>query len=288
MGGMATMVFVVLKWIFGRPTAWQQLSLLIRIPSLANSSVMAMLVVEVSREIGQWLQQTGVAVTSTHSELVIPNSMDQGSHLTRQSHSLLSLPFTQNGKRIDRPNAKIPGVSGNSQTAEYCSAQKSAFGDEDDFTKKGGLKTMGEALGRGVVLTVSLWDDIAVNMNWLDSIGDTSLPEDAPGNRRGPCGVDDGKPLTLRTEHPDAHYSFESLKFGDIGSTNPEYPDPNPPQPSPPAPHPPTPSPLPTPGPDDCPGGSLSACIAICPRDPTSVYEVCVQTCLARCPDFQV
>merc|ERR1712137_427011 len=68
--GMATMVFVVPKWIFGRPTAWQQLSLLIRIPSLANSSVMAMLVVEVSREIGQWLQQTGVAVTLTLIECV--------------------------------------------------------------------------------------------------------------------------------------------------------------------------------------------------------------------------
>merc|ERR1711972_42708 len=106
------------------------------------------------------------------------------------------------------------------------------------------------------VLTVSLWDDIAVNMNWLDSIGDTSLPEDAPGNRRGPCGVDDGKPLTLRTQHPGAHYKFGALKFGNIGSTNPQYPDPTPPVPTP-SPHP---GPTPAPSPQSCPGGSLSAC----------------------------
>ena len=36
---------------------------------------------------------------------------------------------------------------------------EAAFGDPDDFNRKGGLKAMGEALNRGVVLVMSLWDD---------------------------------------------------------------------------------------------------------------------------------
>lgn len=55
------------------------------------------------------------------------------------------------------------------ETSEFCSVQKTMFGDQDDVAKKGGLKTMGEALDRGMVLVVSLWDDISIYMNWLDS-----------------------------------------------------------------------------------------------------------------------
>ena len=36
---------------------------------------------------------------------------------------------------------------------------QTAFGDIDDFTRQGGLKAMGEALNRGMVLVMSLWDD---------------------------------------------------------------------------------------------------------------------------------
>merc|ERR1712048_886047 len=188
--------------------------------------------------------------------------------------------YVQNGKRIDQPNSKVPGLTGNSQTDEYCAAQKKAFGDDDDFTRKGGLKRMGAALERGMVLTISLWDDIAVKMNWLDSIGDESLPEDAPGNRRGPCDVDAGDPATLREQHPHASYTVGNLKVGSIGSTNPEFPDPSPPAPTPPTPSPPAPTPTPSGG---CPGGSLSACIAECPTQPADVYKTCVSVCVDRC-----
>merc|ERR1712178_414128 len=97
--------------------------------------------------------------------------------------------------------------------------------------------------------------------NWLDSIGDESLPEDAPGNRRGPCDVNAGDPATLRAEHPDASYSLGNLKVGEIGTTNPQFPDPSPPTP---------------PTPTGRPGGSLSACIAECPTQPSDVYKTCV------------
>ena len=42
---------------------------------------------------------------------------------------------------------------------EMCVATKALFGDIDDHTKKGGMKQMGEAMRKGMVLTMSIWDD---------------------------------------------------------------------------------------------------------------------------------
>jgi len=42
----------------------------------------------------------------------------------------------------------------------------------------------------------------------------------------------------------------------------------------------PAPSPTPTPAPSDCPGGSLNACIDLCPAD---VFAACVESCQKRC-----
>jgi len=59
-------------------------------------------------------------------------------------------------------------------------------------------------------------------------------------------------------------------------------PSPVPPTPSPPAPVPPTPTPSPSPSPSGCPGGSLAACIHLCPSDPAA-YQTCTKECVARC-----
>lgn len=48
-----------------------------------------------------------------------------------------------------------------------------------------------------------------------------------------------------------------------------------PPGPSPPSPGPPPPS--------GCPGGSLQACIDLCPSNPPEAYKDCVQECANRC-----
>merc|ERR1712006_46300 len=85
--------------------------------------------------------------------------------------------YIQDGKKIEHENT---------ETAEWCSGQKKSFGDRDSFTEKGGMKAMGEALDRGMVLVLSLWDDIAVSMNWLDSYMD-NRDKDKPGCTRGPC-----------------------------------------------------------------------------------------------------
>merc|ERR1712032_253252 len=123
-------------------------------------------------------------------------------------------------------------------------------------------------------------------MGWLDSVDDK-------GNARGSCPPGSGDPATLREQYPNAKVAYTNFKLGPIGTTQSVYPDsPTPPPPTPmpptPSPKPPTPTPpSPTPGPEDCPGGSLSACIDICPKDPSSVYQICVQTCLARCSSLQ-
>merc|ERR1711881_478220 len=59
-------------------------------------------------------------------------------------------------------------------------------------------------------------------------------------------------------------------------------PAPTPPTPSPPSPLPPKPTPSPSPSPSGCPGGSLAACIRLCPSDPAA-YQICTTECVARC-----
>ena len=83
-------------------------------------------------------------------------------------HRGLRSPFTVGGKTFD------------SVTDEMVNAQKTAFGDPNDYMKKGGLKTMGEALERGVVLVMSIWDDHDVQMLWLDSIDPVTSLDIAP------------------------------------------------------------------------------------------------------------
>merc|ERR1711885_1919 len=108
-------------------------------------------------------------------------------------------------------------------------------------------------------------------MEWLDAKSDD-------GPARGSCAHGSGDAATLRQQYPNAKVTYANLKWGAIGSTQSVYPDdPTPPRPTP-TPGPPTPGPTPS----SCPGGSLAACIAICPRG--AAYQPCVQTCLARCP----
>lgn len=176
--------------------------------------------------------------------------------------------YVQDGKEIHHPSYSA-GANHNDESDDFCSAQKTAFGDRNSFAEKGGMKAMGEALDRGMVLVISLWDDIAVSMNWLDSYMDCDPSE--PGCKRGPCDPADGKPETVREAHPDSSYVMTNLKWGDIGTTAGGSPAPSPG---------PAPAPPPSPTPSGCPGGSISACIDMCP---TSVYAQCVQSCSERC-----
>ncbi|KAF2475899.1 glycoside hydrolase family 7 protein [Lindgomyces ingoldianus] len=71
----------------------------------------------------------------------------------------------------------------------------------------GGLAGMGAALGRGMVLAISIWNDATQQMSWLDS-----------GNN-GPCRSGEGSPSNIQAQHPGTHVVYSNIKWGDIGST---------------------------------------------------------------------
>ena len=135
---------------------------------------------------------------------------------------------------------------------------------------------MGDVLDRGVVLVMSLWDDHDVHMLWLDSDYPLNKSTSTPGVARGTCATTSGAPKDVEGNHPDASVTYSNIKVGEIGST---YPSGNSPTPSPPSP-----SPSPSPPSPTCPGGSLQACIGLCPSAPPIAYKDCVAACVKRCP----
>ncbi|KAJ5550798.1 hypothetical protein N7535_001262 [Penicillium sp. DV-2018c] len=128
--------------------------------------------------------------------------------------------YVQNGKVIANSASNVEGISGDSITTDFCSAQKSVFGDEDIFTQHGGLAGMGKGLAEGMVLVMSLWDDHNSNMLWLDS---EAYPVDAdpsqPGVARGTCATTSGDPSTVESESGSATVTFSNIKVGPIDST---------------------------------------------------------------------
>jgi cellulose 1,4-beta-cellobiosidase len=186
--------------------------------------------------------------------------------------------WMQDGKVVENAKISVGGKSFDSITDEFCDAAKTSFGDVKDFEKKGGLKAMGEAMDRGMVLVMSLWDDHAVNMLWLDSSFPLNESPTKPGVARGSCSTTSGKPDDVEKNNPTSSVTFSDIKSGPIGSTYPSGP-------APPTPTPPTPTP---PAPSGCPGGSLSACIGLCPSDPPVVYSTCVKSCAKRCAGAEV
>jgi cellulose 1,4-beta-cellobiosidase len=125
--------------------------------------------------------------------------------------------IVQNGQVIQSASFNLGGHSFDSVNDNFCAAQKTATGDRNAFSDQGGLKRMGDAMENGMVLVMSLWDDAAVHMLWLDSTfptDDTSF-----GGPRGTCPTDGGDPAVVRKQYPNAYVTYSNIKFGDIGST---------------------------------------------------------------------
>ncbi|KAI0485113.1 1,4-beta-D-glucan cellobiohydrolase-like protein [Xylariaceae sp. FL0804] len=139
--------------------------------------------------------------------------------LTDDSGALSAIKrfYVQDGVTYAQPDSDVAGVTGNEITEAFCEAQKTAFGDTDDFDAKGGLAQMGEALAGDMVLVMSLWDDHAANMLWLDSVypvGDTGAGAD-----RGTCATSSGVPADVEANSPGASVIYSNIKFGPINST---------------------------------------------------------------------
>ncbi|KAF7354399.1 Glucanase [Mycena venus] len=127
--------------------------------------------------------------------------------------------YVQNGKVIPNSNSNIAGVTGNSISDSFCAAQKTAFGDTNTFASKGGLAGMSESAAAGMVLVMSIWDDYAANMLWLDAPYPPNKAASSPGVTRGTCSASSGVPSQVESASPNAQVIYSNIKFGPIGST---------------------------------------------------------------------
>lgn len=126
--------------------------------------------------------------------------------------------FVQNGVKVPFPAAALVDPTMSSVTDAFCAKSKAVFNNTNDFAKKGGMKRVGDVLAKGMVLVMSLWDDAAAHMLWLDSLDPPpagSAPP-APGVSRGSCATSSGVPSDVRREHPDAYVTYANIKLGPI------------------------------------------------------------------------
>eukprot|EP00441_Pelagodinium_beii_P005771 CAMPEP_0197705576 /NCGR_PEP_ID=MMETSP1338-20131121/126511_1 /TAXON_ID=43686 ORGANISM="Pelagodinium beii, Strain RCC1491" /NCGR_SAMPLE_ID=MMETSP1338 /ASSEMBLY_ACC=CAM_ASM_000754 /LENGTH=1321 /DNA_ID=CAMNT_0043289485 /DNA_START=186 /DNA_END=4151 /DNA_ORIENTATION=- len=128
--------------------------------------------------------------------------------------------YVQDGKVVHSPVIKILPGERDSITDEFCQDSKVLFDNTDDFTAKGGNAQMGRSLDRGHVAAFSLWDDVEVNMMWLDSSYPTDKPSTDPGVKRGECpGGDESSPESVRRKYGSTGYvSFANAAVGEIGT----------------------------------------------------------------------
>lgn len=155
----------------------------------------------------------------TGSKLTVVTQFVTSDNSTSGDLSDIRRIWVQNGKVIQSRSITVGGKQFNSVTDEFCNAQKTAFQDPNDYEKRGGHKTMSQALDKGMVLALSLWDDHAANMLWLDSNYPLNKSPDTPGVARGTCATTSGKPKDVEQQHPDAYVIYSNIKFGEIGST---------------------------------------------------------------------
>ncbi|CAE6478516.1 unnamed protein product [Rhizoctonia solani] len=128
--------------------------------------------------------------------------------------------YVQDGKVIQNSKTNISGMSAyDSITESFCTAQKTAFSDTNIFAAKGGYTNMGKAFDNGMVLVMSIWDDHAANMLWLDSNYPVGADASQPGVARGTCATTSGVPSDVETNSPNASVTYSNIRFGDLGST---------------------------------------------------------------------
>ncbi|KAF4619675.1 hypothetical protein D9613_004699 [Agrocybe pediades] len=129
--------------------------------------------------------------------------------------------YVQDGKVIQNSRVNVPGMSSSldSITTDFCTQQKSVFGDTNSFQDKGGLAGISKGMADGMVLVLSVWDDHAANMLWLDGDYPTDADPSAPGVARGTCGTTSGTPAYVETSAANAFVVFSNIRFGELDST---------------------------------------------------------------------
>lgn len=97
----------------------------------------------------------GKTVDTSKKFTVVTQFHGSGSNLDS-----ISQYFIQDGKKIEVPGSKHV-KDGSKIDAEFCDAAKDVFKDNRRFQDMGGLKQMGDATGKGMVLVMSVWDDVS-------------------------------------------------------------------------------------------------------------------------------
>ncbi|KAF5389943.1 hypothetical protein D9757_003658 [Collybiopsis confluens] len=159
----------------------------------------------------------GLTVDTTQPFTVVTQFVSSNNQSSGTLSSIRRL-YVQNGKVIQNSETNIPGITATNEIdTNFCAQKVTALGDPTTFSTKGGLAGMGTAMNDGMVLVLSLWDDYAVNMLWLDS--DFPTNGKAAGDARGPCPTNSGVPATVEAQSPNAQVVYSNIKFGAIGST---------------------------------------------------------------------
>jgi cellulose 1,4-beta-cellobiosidase len=159
----------------------------------------------------------GLTVNTNEPFTVVTQFVSSNNESTGTLSAIRRL-YVQNGQVIQNSETNIAGITATNEIdTNFCTQKVSALGDPTTFSTKGGLSGMGTAMNDGMVLVLSLWDDYAVNMLWLDS--DFPTNGNAPGDLRGPCPTTSGVPATVEAQTPNAQVIFSNIKFGAIGST---------------------------------------------------------------------
>jgi len=129
--------------------------------------------------------------------------------------------YVQNGVVIPNSMSSISTMAAqyDSVSDDFCTDQKTAFGDTNRFAAMGGIEQMGASFAKGVVLVLSVWSDDEVHMLWLDSDYPTTSATTSPGVARGTCATTSGVPATLESTVPNSSVAFSNIKFGPINST---------------------------------------------------------------------
>jgi cellulose 1,4-beta-cellobiosidase len=156
----------------------------------------------------------------TSSKFTVVTQFITKDNTTKGALTEIRRVYVQNGKVIQNSKVNIPGMEAyDSITDAFCNEQMTIFNNTNSFETRGGLKRMGRAFDKGMVLVLSLWDDHSANMLWLD--GDYPPTESAslPGVARGPCATTSGVPADVESQSPNSSVTFSNIKFGDIGST---------------------------------------------------------------------
>lgn len=88
-------------------------------------------------------------------------NLDKNSVVTQWTKGKIVQFFVQGGKKIEYPDSTWPGVEGHELTDEWCEAAIKAFDDTPRFNEVGGMAQMDDAVEKGMVLVMSLWDDVS-------------------------------------------------------------------------------------------------------------------------------